>query len=145
LKNQDNPAIQKLKTNHPLTHEDISQLESILWGEVGTKEDYQKEYGDKSLGVLVREIVGLDMNTAKEQFSKYLTSANLNSKQIFFINQIVEYIVHNGVMMDLSVMQKAPFIDVGNISEVFVDISLWLEIRKTIEQINQNAIMLVSA
>jgi hypothetical protein len=28
---------------------------------------------------------------------------------------------------------------------VFVDMSLWLEIRKTIEQINQNAIAVVSA
>lgn len=29
---------------------------------------------------------------------------NLDSRQIYFVNQIVEYIIHNGVMKDLSVL-----------------------------------------
>ena len=37
----------------------------------------------------------------KEAFSEYLTDANLDSRQIYFVNQIVEYIVHNGMMKDL--------------------------------------------
>ncbi len=49
------------------------------------------------MGEFVREIVGLDMNAAKEAFSEYLTDANLDSRQIYFVNQIVEYIVHNGI------------------------------------------------
>ena len=56
------------------------------------------------LGEFVREIVGLDMNAAKEAFSEYLTNTSLDSRQIYFVNQIVEYIVHNGVMKDLSVL-----------------------------------------
>lgn len=142
-KNEDNPVIQKLRTNQSLNQEDISQLETILWSEIGTKEEYQKEYGNKSLGVLIREIIGLDMNTAKEQFSKFLNNSNLDYKQMYFINQVVEYIVHNGVMMDFSVMQETPFIDVGNISDIFADLSLWLEIKNTIKQINQNAITIL--
>ena len=60
--------------------------------------------------------------------------------QIYFVNQIVEYIVHNGMMKDLSVLQEAPFTDRGSIVEVFTDVSVWLGIRKVIEQINSNAI-----
>lgn len=137
---QDNSAIAKLKGNIPLTAEDVKELEKILWSEVGTKEDYEAEYGTKPLGEFVREIVGLDMAAAKAAFSHYLDGANLDSRQIYFVNQIVEYIVHNGMMKDLSVLQEPPFTDQGSIVEVFTDLSVWLGIRKTIEQVNANAI-----
>lgn len=114
-------------------------MEHILWNEVGSKDDYEKEYGHKPLGEFVREIVGLDMNTAKEAFSRFLNDVNLDSRQIYFVNQIVEYIVHNGIMKDLSVLQKSPFTDKGSVVEIFTDMSVWMEIRKVIDQINDNA------
>ena len=45
---------------------------------------------------------------AKEAFSLYLNDVSLDSRQIYFVNQTVEYIVHNGVMKDLSVLQEPP-------------------------------------
>lgn len=53
-----------MKSNRPLTSSDIKILEEILWSEVGTKQDYEAEYGEKPLGEFVREIVGLDMAAA---------------------------------------------------------------------------------
>ena len=106
---QDNAVIAKLKTNQPLTSADVKTLEEILWSELGTKQDYENEYGSKPLGEFVREIVGLDMNAAKEAFAEYLDETSLDSNQIYFVNQIVEYIVRNGMMKDLSVLQEAPF------------------------------------
>ncbi len=137
---QDNAVIAKLKSNQPLTAEDVKSLEDILWSEVGTKEDYEAEYGQKPLGELVREIVGLDMNAAKAAFSEYLNDVNLDSRQIYFVDQIVEYIVHNGLMKDLSVLQESPFTDQGSIVEIFTDMSIWMGIRKAIEQVNANAL-----
>lgn len=136
---QDNIVITKLKTNKPLTIDDISVLEEILWKEVGTKQDYENEYGQKPLGELVREIVGLDMNAAKEAFSEYLTDADLDSRQIYFVNQIVEYIVHNGMMKDFSVLRESPFTDKGSVADIFTDKTMWMGIRKIIETINANA------
>ena len=136
---QDNIAIAKLKTNRPLTSGDLASLEEILWREVGTKQDYEHEFGSKPLGEFVREIVGLDMNAAKEAFSEYLTGTNLDSRQIYFVNQIVEYIVHNGMMKDLSVLLESPFTDRGSVAEVFSDLNVWLGIRKVIDTINANA------
>lgn len=136
---QDNIAIAKLKTNKPLTSTDVQTLESILWSEVGTKEEYLNEYGEKPLGELVREIVGLDMNTAKEAFAEFLNDSLLDSRQIYFVNQIVEYIVRNGMMKDLSVLREAPFTDQGSVVEIFADMSMWNGIRKVIDQINENA------
>lgn len=139
-KHQDNEAIKKLKSNIPLSHSDIVALQKILWSELGTKEEYEQEYGSKPLGELVREIVGLDMNAAKAAFSEYLESNNLDSRQIYFVNQIVEYIVYNGMMKDLSVLQESPFTDQGSVVEIFTDLNVWMEIRKVIKSINDNAI-----
>ncbi len=63
----------------------------------------------------------------------------LDSRQIYFVNQIVEYIVHNGVLKDFSVLQEPPFNDRGSIVDVFRDTRLWMGIRDVIEKINDNA------
>ena len=136
---QDEAAIAKLKSNVPLSAEDIKSLERILWSEVGSKKDYEAEYGEKPLGEFVREIVGLDMTAAKAAFAEYLNDVNLDADQIYFVNQIIEYIVRNGVMKDMSVLQEPPFTDRGSIVEVFTDISIWLGIRNVIDKINANA------
>ena len=138
-KHQNEGVIAKLKSNLPLTSQDMSDLEAILWSEAGTREDYEALYKAKPLGEFVREIVGLDMNAAKEAFAEFLNNTSLDSRQIYFVNQIVEYIVHNGMMKDLSVLQEAPFTDRGSIVEVFNDTSLWLGIRKVIDKVNANA------
>ena len=137
---QDNEVIAKLKGNIPLTSADIRTLEQILWSEVGTRQDYEAEYENKPLGEFVREIVGLDMAAAKAAFAEYLDDTNLDSRQIYFVNQIIEFIVHNGLMKDMSVLQEAPFTDQGSIVEVFTDLSVWMGIRKIIEQVNANAL-----
>ena len=82
----------------------------------------------------------MDMNAAKEAFSAFLNDTNLDSRQIYFVNQIVEYIVHNGMMKDLSVLQETPFTDQGSIVEIFTDLTVWMGIRKVIEQVNANAL-----
>lgn len=136
---QDHAAIAKLRSNIPLTADDVSELEEILWSEVGSCQDYEAEFGKKSLGEFVREIVGMDMNAAKQAFAQYLDQVNLDNRQIYLVNQIIEYIVRNGMMKDLSVLQEAPFTDQGSIVEVFTDLSLWAGIKQIIDQINANA------
>ena len=136
---QENEAIAKLKSNIPLTEDDVAELERILWSEVGTKQDYEREIGSIPLGEFVRSVIGLDMTAAKAAFADYLDNTQLDSRQIYFVNQIVEYIVHNGMMKDLSVLQDSPFTDQGSIVEVFTDLSVWAGIRKAIERVNANA------
>ena len=55
-------------------------------------------------------------------------------------NQIVEYIVHNGLLKDFSVMQESPFTDCGSISEIFTDLTLWYGIIVAINKVNANAL-----
>lgn len=136
--NQNHFAIAKLKSNKPLSEFDMKSLEEILWEKLGTREDYEKEFGKKPLGEFVRGIVGLDMNAAKEAFADYLNETKMNSRQIYFVNQIIEYIVHNGMLKDFSVLQESPFTDRGSIVEIFTDMNEWAGIKKVIEQINAN-------
>lgn len=82
----------------------------------------------------------MDMNAAKAAFAEYLDSTRLDSRQIYFVNQIVEYIVHNGMLKDFSVLQDPPFTDQGSIVEVFTDLSVWTGIKKAIETVNANAL-----
>ena len=65
---------------------------------------------------------------AKEAFSEFLNDTNLDSRQIYFVNQIVEYIVHNGMLKDLSVLQESPFTDKGSVAEIFTDMTVWMGI-----------------
>ncbi len=139
--NQNNIVIAKLKSNQPLTPVDLEQLEKILWSEIGTHEEYEANYGEKPLGEFVREIVGLDMSVAKAAFSEYLNNANLDERQIYFLNQIIEYIIHNGVMKDMSILRESPFSDRGSIVDVFTDLSVWAGIKKIIDGINANAVV----
>ena len=58
----------------------MQELEDILWSEVGTRQDYEGEF--------VQEIIGIDMNTAKEAFTQYLNDVNLDSRQIYFVRGV---------------------------------------------------------
>lgn len=138
---QNIPAIAKLKGNEPLTSEDVRSLESILWSELGTKEQYEAQYGKTTLGELVRSIVGLSQQAANEAFSQFLNSAGLDSRQMYFVRQVVNYIVKNGMMKDFSVLQESPFSDQGSVSELFDDVTIFMNLKAVIDRINQNAMV----
>ena len=138
---QDIPAVAKLKGNQPLTSEDIAMLEELLWSQLGTREQYDAQYGKTPLGELVRSIVGLDRKAAYEAFSQFLTDNRLDSRQMYFVRQIVNYIIKNGMMKDLSILQESPFIDQGGIGELFDDVTVFMALRAVIEGINRNAMV----
>ena len=43
------------------------------------------------------------------------------------------------MMKDFSVMQESPFTDKGTLSDVFTDMTIWLDIKNIIKSINANA------
>ena len=74
-----------------------------------------------------------------EVFRTYQNYTRLDARQIYFVNQIVEYVVHNGLLKDMSVLQGSPFTDPGSVVDIFPDLSVWQGIRAVIRQINANA------
>ena len=122
LKEHENEiSIYKLKNNKQLTKQDLKTLEAIMWDELGTQADYEKEFGKMPVNKLVRQLVGLDRTAANELFSQFLNNQTLNSKQIHFVKLIVDYVVKNGLVDDNKILQQEPFRNVGSIVELFKD------------------------
>ncbi|MGZ0084476.1 DEAD/DEAH box helicase family protein [Caldibacillus thermoamylovorans] len=142
---RDQMAIYKLRNNKKLTIQDVKTLEHILWHELGTQEDYQREFGATPITKLVRQIVGLDPQAANEAFSEFLSSERLNIQQSRFVKLIVDYFVKNGVM-DKRVLQEEPFKTVGSIVELFQDnMDDARKIIGIIDEINRNSEDIVGA
>lgn len=136
---RDQLAIYKLRNNKTLTTQDLQTLENILWTELGSKADYEKEFGEKPVARLVREIVGLDPQAANDAFSEFLSNENLNQNQIRFVKLIVDYVVKNGVL-DKRVLQEEPFKTVGSIIDLFQDnMENARKIIGIIDRINRNS------
>jgi len=134
-------AIYKLRNNKKLTASEIQHLENIMFNELGSKSEYEKEFGDTPVTKLVRRIVGLDRQAANEAFSEFLNNQNLNASQINFIKLIVDYVVKNGMIEDNRVLTEDPFRSVGNIVSLFENnIDLRTKLLETIKSIRDNAI-----
>jgi type I restriction enzyme R subunit len=138
-------AIHKLRTNKKLTAQDLKTLEDILWNQLGTREDYEKEFGKTPITKLVRQVVGLDPQAANEAFSEFLSSERLNLNQSRFVQRIVDYFVRNGVM-DKKVLQEEPFKAYGSIVELFKDnMDDARKIISIIDEINKNSEEIIGA
>ncbi len=117
----DKLAVYKLRNNKKLSEADLRELERILWEELGSKEDYKKEYGETPIGRLVRKIVGVDRSVVNEVFSEFLSEERLNVNQIRFVKLMIDYIVVNGNIDDNKVLLEEPFRSVGSITSLFKD------------------------
>ena len=136
-------TIQRIKNNQPIQAGDIDSLEAMLFAEdgAGSSEDFVATYGsDQPLGLLVRQIIGLDQNAAKETFADFLSLDTLTGDQITFINLIIDHLVENGVLKPEQLFES-PFTDAHDhgISGVLPDQAE--EIVSRIESINATAMV----
>jgi type I restriction enzyme R subunit len=118
IEHQNDLVIYKLRNNKELTEEDIKYFEKILWQELGSREDYKKEFGDEPLLKLVSKIVGLDPQAANEVFSDFLSDESLNLNQMEFVKLVVNHIIKNG-SLDKQVFNEHPFNKRGNVLHLF--------------------------
>lgn len=139
LKHTDYLAIYKLRNNKPLTKDEFAILESILTNDLGNKEDYQREFGDTPLGILVRKIAKMERSAAMEVFSKFINDQSLTQQQIVFVNKIIDYIVQNGYI-ETAELIKAPFDRPTSFIKLF-DKDRQLQIVQTIDMLNKNAMV----
>lgn len=139
---QDQLTIQKLKRNKPITQSDLDVLEGLLLNASGMSDvDIYREkiLQDKPLGTFIRELIGLDMNAAKEAFSRFLDEGAYNGEQINFVNQVVDYLVHNGVL-EMAHIFEPPFTNHhGESAYGFFDEGTVVELFSIIRAVNANS------
>ena len=136
-------VIHKLTHNIPLTAGDYAELERVLTEELGSKEDYKREYGDTPFGLLVRKIAKLDHDAAMNAFSSFINDASLNQTQIAFVHKIINHIEKNGYMEDIKELMKPPFDKPISFVKLF-DIRTRTALMQKINEIKENAINVVA-
>ncbi|MFZ4589373.1 MAG: DEAD/DEAH box helicase family protein [Ignavibacteria bacterium] len=141
IEQSNNITIHKLRNNVPITKNELNELERMLFeqGSLGTKEQFIKAYGTQPLGKYIRSIVGLDSNSAKQAFGEILNNQTLNTKQIRFIDTIINFFTIKGVI-EPSMLFESPFTDINSngILGLF-DKTTSKKIISLIEEINHNA------
>ena len=107
-------AVRKLHTNEPLSTGDLDDLERVLTDNKIGKAEYidQAKQENKSFGIFVRTLVGLDREVAKGLFNEFLASTIYNANQIEFINLIINHLVDHGIV-DVGLLYESPFTDIS--------------------------------
>ena len=131
-------AIYKLTHNIPLTKADYQELEQVLTSELGSREDYQREFGDTPFGLLVRKIAKLDHEAAMQAFSAFINDQSLNQKQIAFVHKIINHIELNGYMENVAELTRPPFDKPVGFIKLF-DPKTRAALMKAINQVRDNA------
>ena len=142
LKQQSNHlTIHKIRNNIQITQSELGDLEHMLFdqGEMGTREEFVKAFGEQPLGKFIRGIVGLETNAAKLAFGEILSGQTLNSQQIRFMDTIINFFTVKGVI-EPAMLFEAPFTDINTsgIMGVFDEVTS-VRIISLIEGINHTA------
>jgi len=141
-KNRDHLAIHKLRNNISLTAFDYESLEHIFTGELGTTLDYQREYQDTPFGLLVRKIAKLEYEAACVAFSEFINDQSLSQSQIVFVKKVIDYIVQNGYIENVTELTKPPFDKPQSFIKLF-DSSKQKRIVELVTRIKDNAVKIV--
>lgn len=132
-------SIYKLKHNIPLTRTDYEELERVLTEELGTKEDYSREFGDTPFGLMIRKIGKMDHEATMEVFAEFINNQAMNQRQIVFLQKVVNYIEQNGYMDSVTELQKPPFDKPVSFVKLF-DFNTRKRIIDLINQVKDNAV-----
>ncbi|MCC8146297.1 MAG: DEAD/DEAH box helicase family protein [Bacteroidales bacterium] len=135
----DHPVIRKIRNLERITHNDILELENILWKELGTKKEYEKHTAHTPAGgniaAFIRSIVGIDRKIAVERFGDFIKDNGLNSEQQEYLKTIINYVCENGDITTDVLLNESPF-DNFDLQNVFGDkvayISKYVEIIHTV-------------
>ena len=139
----DTMVIYKLTHNIPLSSGDYQELEHVLTCELGSREDYQREFGDTPFGLLVRKIAKLDHQAAMDAFSTFINDQSLNQKQIAFVHKVIRHVELNGYMEHVSELTRPPFDKPISFLKLF-DAKTRMALVKAIDEVKENAVDVIA-
>lgn len=139
----DTLAIYKLTHNIPLSSGDYQELSRVLTSELGSHEDYQREFGDTPFGLLIRKIAKLDHEAVMKAFSEFINDQSLNQKQIAFVHKIINHVEQNGYMENVALLTKPPFDKPLSFTKLF-DKKTQRALMEAINQVRENAVTVVA-
>lgn len=135
-------ALARLRTNRPLTSQDLDELERMLIeAGVGSQDVVlaaaRKAHG---VGLLIRGLVGLDRAAAQEAISSFTDGKTFNSNQLDFVNLIVDQLTSNGVM-NIGQLYESPFRELATSGpESLFELDELKTLRDALEEVTQRAV-----
>lgn len=121
--NKNHLTLYKLRNNIQITNDDLNELERMLLDQNNITHDQLNVVCDnRSLGIFIRSILGLERNVVSSIFAEFLEESNYNSRQIDFINAVVNSFTINGVL-EPKMLYQPPFteIDSNSVGGLFND------------------------
>ncbi|MDN5745952.1 MAG: DEAD/DEAH box helicase family protein, partial [Nocardioidaceae bacterium] len=117
---EDHVALQRLRRNKQLTHEDLASLADMLVASGGDQQVDLAWVSERAgaLGPFIRSLVGLDRTAVMEEFSGFLDDARFSVEQIRFVSLIVEELTANGIM-EPARLYESPYVDHGHVDVIF--------------------------
>lgn len=115
-------VFQKIFRLEQLSADDISQLEHIMWEELGTREDYDRYVRSDcpNVAMFIRSVIKVDRQLALQKFTDFLNGSTLNAMQMDYLKDIIAYVCENGDIEPQTLMSVSPFNDI-NIIDLFDD------------------------
>jgi type I restriction enzyme R subunit len=109
--NENHLAVAKLRHNRALTPADLASLEQLVYRSdvVESRERFEKTFGtEQSLPLFIRSLVGMDRAAAKAAFAAFLDEARYSSRQIRFVDMIIDRLTAHGVV-EPGALYEPPF------------------------------------
>ena len=135
----DSAVIKKIHNLEPITTKDLSELERILWHDLGTKEEYDEATDIGNLAAFVRSLIGLSQDAVNIKFGEYLSGTLLNSQQQEFVHTIINYVRENGDVELADMVNTEPFNNY-DLTEIFgIHLPTMISIVRTLHDAVQAA------
>ena len=109
VEHSDNPVIRKIYNLEPINNDDLSELEKILWHDLGTQNEYEQTTSIGNMAAFVRSLVGVSQEVVNERFGEYLSGNTFNSQQQEFVQTIINYVRENGDIELGDMVNSEPF------------------------------------
>ncbi len=112
--NENHLTIRRIRSNQVITQAELDELERMLFAQGNfSKEEVVAAIEHQPLTRFIRSILGLEIQAAKALFSEFLDEHRFNTKQIRFINTIIDSLVENGIV-EPSRLFEAPYTDIDS-------------------------------
>jgi type I restriction enzyme R subunit len=135
-------AVQKIRRNHQITATDLDELERIfIETGIGTEDEInQAKTNAGGLGLFLRSLIGLDREAAAAAFGKFQEGKTFTSAQLRFVNEIIDYLAHNGTIT-VDVLYRSPFTSIvpGGPEDLFLEVDIEAMVT-TMHSVNTTAV-----
>lgn len=106
-----NVVLSKIRMLEPLSDDEKASLRRTFTQTLGTPADYASWSGNAPLLPFIRKQVGISDEAVAAKFGGFLNEETLDSQQIAYMRQMIDYARANGDITSMTLQSESPFCD----------------------------------